>query len=82
LARGCRISNASGQEATLLMPEAALKLNGPGLKILQSCDGQRTFTEIVQELQTVFSAQALEQIESDTAAFLERLQERRAIDYE
>ena len=64
------------------MPEAALKLNGPGLKILQSCDGQRTFTEIVQELQTVFNGQAPEQIESDTAAFLERLRERRAIDYE
>jgi coenzyme PQQ biosynthesis protein PqqD len=64
------------------MPEAALKLNGPGLKILESCDGQRTFAQIVQELQTVFHAQSLEQIESDTAAFLEKLQERRAIDYE
>ena len=64
------------------MPEAALKLNGPGLKILQFCDGQRTFAEIVQQLQVEFSAQGSQQIEQDTAAFLERLQERRAVDYE
>jgi len=82
LARGCRISQQEGQASTLLMPEGAMRLNEPGLKILQQCDGEHTFAEIVSALQSDFSASAPERISEDTAAFLERLQERRAVDYE
>jgi len=82
LARGCRISEQEGQESTLLMPEGAMRLNPPGLKILRRCDGQHTFAEIVSALQEDFSASSPERIAEDTALFLERLRERRAVDYE
>ncbi len=82
LARGCRISDAPGQGATLLMPEAALRLNGPGLRIVQRCDGQHTFTQIVSELQAEFRSPESTKIEDDAAAFLDRLHQRRAVDYE
>ena len=82
LARGCRISEQAGQESTLLMPEGAMRLNPPGLKILRRCDGQHTFAEIVSALQGDFSSSAPERIAEDTAVFLERLQERRVVDYE
>ena len=82
LARGCRISEQPGQDSTLLMPEGAMRLNPPGLKILRHCDGQHTFAEIVSALQGDFAASVPERIAEDTAAFLERLQERRVVDYE
>jgi pyrroloquinoline quinone biosynthesis protein D len=81
LARGCRISEQAGQESTLLMPEGAMRLNPPGLKILRQCDGQHTFAEIVSVLQGEFAAPP-ERVAEDTAVFLEHLQERRAVDYE
>jgi coenzyme PQQ biosynthesis protein PqqD len=82
LARGCRISEQAGQESTLLMPEGAMRLNPPGLKILRQCDGQHTFAEIVSTLQGEFAAATPERVAEDTAVFLERLQERRVVDYE
>lgn len=82
LARGCRISEQAGQESTLLMPEGAMRLNPPGLKILRHCDGQHTFAEIVRTLQGEFGAATPERVAEDTAVFLERLQERRVVDYE
>ena len=82
LARGCRISEQAGQESTLLMPEGAMRLNPPGLKILRQCDGAHTFAEIVNALQAEFAAAAPECVAEDTAVFLERLRERRVVDYE
>ncbi len=82
LARGCRISQGEGQESTLLMPEGAMRLNASGLKILRLCDGQHTFAEMVSALQGEFAGSTSERIAQDAAAFLERLQERRAVDYE
>ncbi|MFZ0636753.1 MAG: pyrroloquinoline quinone biosynthesis peptide chaperone PqqD [Candidatus Acidiferrales bacterium] len=81
LAPGCRLSDAANQEATLLMPEGALRLKGPGLQIIRSCDGQHTFEEIVRALQTEFRRADPKKIEDDTAGFLEQLQTRRAVDF-
>jgi pyrroloquinoline quinone biosynthesis protein D len=82
LARGCRLSEASGHESTLLMPEGALRLNGPGLKIIQSCDGARTILEIVKELEAAFPSADASRLEEDTLHFLETLHEKRAVDFE
>lgn len=82
LARGCRISQHEGQESTLLMPEGAMRLNPSGLKILRQCDGRHTFAEIVSALQGEHTGSTSERIAEDAGAFLERLQERRAVDYE
>lgn len=82
LAPGCRLSDAPNQEATLLMPEGALKLRGPGLQILRSCDGQHTLAEIVSALQSQFQQADPKKVESDTTEFLEQLNARRAVDFE
>ena len=82
LARGCRLSEQEGQEAALLVPEGAMRLNPSGLRILQYCDGLHTFAEIVSELASHFPGTPTGHIEQDTATFLEQLQERRAVDYE
>jgi len=82
LAPGCRLSDAAGQEATLLMPEGALKLRGPGLQIIRACDGQTTLAEIVKTLQSQFRQADPKKVESDTAEFLEQLNARRAVDFE
>ncbi|MGC1583375.1 MAG: pyrroloquinoline quinone biosynthesis peptide chaperone PqqD [Candidatus Acidiferrales bacterium] len=81
LAPGCRLSDAPNQEATLLMPEGALKLKGPGLQIVRSCDGEHTFEEIIRLLQKQFGAADPKKIEDDVAGFLEHLHNRRAIDF-
>jgi coenzyme PQQ biosynthesis protein PqqD len=78
---GCRISDAPGQDATLMIPEGALRLNPTGLKILRLCDG-KTFRQILAELQRDFPAGAAGQIEQETATFLDRLHQRRVLDYE
>jgi coenzyme PQQ biosynthesis protein PqqD len=81
LAPGCRLSEMPNHEATLMMPESALRLKGPGLQILRSCDGKHTFREIVEMLQKQFGKADPQKVEEDTATFLEQLQERRAIDF-
>ena len=40
LAPGCRLNEKSQQPRMLLMPERALRLNGPSLEIVQLCDGR------------------------------------------
>jgi pyrroloquinoline quinone biosynthesis protein D len=82
LAPGCRLSDAAAAEGTLLMPERAMKLNGPGLEIVRRCDGRRTLLEIAQELQSLYPGAPLHRIQEDAALFLERLWEKRAVDFE
>ena len=86
LATGCRwgsSTKAGTAEETrmLLFPEGALKLQGTGLKILDHCDGQRTFAEIIVGLQTEFGNTDPEKIRTDICAFLEQLQKKRIVDY-
>jgi pyrroloquinoline quinone biosynthesis protein D len=80
LAPGCRISELSGQSAVLLIPEGALQLNPPGVRIVSACDGAHTFREIVQTLQQEYRADP-DRIERETADLLERLHLRRAVDF-
>ena len=79
LARGCRLAEDPEQGSVLLIPEGILRLSGPGPLILRRCDGSRTFEQIVQELGQEFSGGDAAQIQAETAAFLERLRERRII---
>lgn len=81
LAPGCRLSEAPGQNAMLLIPEGALQLNGPGLRIVSACDGERTFREIVRMLQREYGSADPLRIERETADILERLHIRRAVDF-
>jgi coenzyme PQQ biosynthesis protein PqqD len=85
LAAGCRwgAANTSGntEERVILFPEGAIKLQGTGRIILERCDGQRTFGEIITELQKEFGATDPAKIRGDIAIFLEQLQKKRIVDY-
>jgi pyrroloquinoline quinone biosynthesis protein D len=80
LAPGCRLSDSPGQEETLLLPESALVLNAPGLRILSLCDGQRTIAQVIAELESQFPAVKPGRIRAETLTFLAALSERRALD--
>ena len=82
LAPGVRLSEMPGQTATLMMPESALQLKGPGLKIIQLCDGQRTVADIVRILHKAFPQAQVERVQKDILEFLKTLHDRRAVDFE
>ncbi len=85
LAAGCRWgpSNTTGKEENrvILFPEGAIKLQGTGLQILEHCDGQKTFGEIITELQKEFGMTDPAKIRADISTFLEQLQNKRIVDY-
>lgn len=78
---GCRFSENPGSESVLLIPEGILNLAGPGRKILELCDGERTFKSIITALHSEFPSAAIERVESETASYLERLRDRQVIEY-
>jgi pyrroloquinoline quinone biosynthesis protein D len=80
LAAGCRWGG-SEENRMILFPEGAIKLQGPGRQVLEQCDGERTFGEIIAELQKQFTTADPERIRSDISQFLEQLQRKRIVDY-
>jgi coenzyme PQQ biosynthesis protein PqqD len=89
LAAGCRWGmekekeNKPGgkPERVILYPEGALRLRDTGLLVLERCDGERTFGEIIAELQNKFGDADPEKIRSDISQFLEQLRHKRIVDY-
>ena len=80
LATGCRWTG-EGENRTLVYPEGALRLQETARAILERCDGHRSFGQIVQELATAYNASDVTQIRQDASAFLERLRQKRLVDY-
>jgi pyrroloquinoline quinone biosynthesis protein D len=75
IGRGFRLQWEPAQNAhVLLYPEGMVKLNGSAGEILKRCDGQRTVTEIVQDLEKAFDAQGLS---ADVMSFMSIALERR-----
>lgn len=85
LATGCRWApgNQGGAEDSrmILFPEGAIKLQGTGRLVLERCDGQRSFGEIIAELQKEFGTTDPAKIRADISLFLEQLQKKRIVDY-
>jgi len=81
LAPGCRMGE-NGNQRVLLMPERALRLNGPSLEIVTRCDGKHTVTEIVAELQKLYSKAGPQKVEQDLLGYLQLLHDQRALDFE
>lgn len=81
LAPGCRLGE-NNQQRVLLMPERALRLHGPSLEIVERCDGKHTVQHIVAQLQKLYSKAEPKKVEEDILAYLARLHEQRAIDFE
>jgi pyrroloquinoline quinone biosynthesis protein D len=80
LAAGCRWGGTEA-DRVILFPEGAIKLQGTGRQILERCDGQRTFAEIITGLQKEFGATDPGKIRADISGFLEQLQRKRIVDY-
>jgi pyrroloquinoline quinone biosynthesis protein D len=80
LAPGCRLSE-NNQQRVLLMPERALRLNGPSLEIVERCDGKHTVQQIISELQQIYSKAEPKKVETDILDYLARLHDQRALDF-
>jgi pyrroloquinoline quinone biosynthesis protein D len=80
LAAGCRWGGTE-QDRVILFPEGAIKLQGTGRQVLERCNGERTFGEIIEELQKQFADAAPGKIRSDISQFLEQLRHKRIVDY-
>ena len=80
LAAGCRWGG-SEDDRVILFPEGAIKLQGTGRHVLERCDGQRTFGEIITELQQQFEGANPKKIRDDISQFLEQLRHKRIVDY-
>jgi pyrroloquinoline quinone biosynthesis protein D len=70
------------QPRVLLMPERALRLNGPSLEIVERCDGQHTIQQIIADLQKLYSKADPGKVERDILGYLSLLGEERAMDFE
>jgi pyrroloquinoline quinone biosynthesis protein D len=84
LAAGCRWGaepKPGTEERVVLFPEGAIKLQGTGRQVLERCDGQRTFGEIIKGLQAQFANADPAKIRLDISQFLEQLRHRRIVDY-
>jgi pyrroloquinoline quinone biosynthesis protein D len=80
LAAGCRWAG-KGENQMVVFPEGALRLQGTARAVLERCDGDRTFEQIVQELEAAYGASDPVKIRQDAVAFLERLQQKRLVDF-
>jgi pyrroloquinoline quinone biosynthesis protein D len=82
LAPGCRLNEKNQQPRTLLMPERALRLNGPSLEIVERCDGKHTVQQIISDLQKIYSKAEPQKVEQDILGYLALLQKERALDFD
>ncbi|HEV2102149.1 MAG TPA: pyrroloquinoline quinone biosynthesis peptide chaperone PqqD [Candidatus Acidoferrum sp.] len=81
LAPGVRLNEKSQLPRTLLMPERALRLNGPSLEIVQLCDGNHTVQQIAEKLHALYSKAEPQRITDDLLGYLALLHDQRAIDF-
>ncbi|HEX4170696.1 MAG TPA: PqqD family peptide modification chaperone [Bryobacteraceae bacterium] len=75
---GCRLSPTGD---VLLIPEGGLRLQGPALRIVQSCDGTKTVSEIVTALLDQFPGADQVKVFEETSSFLMKLADRGAIEF-
>ena len=81
LAPGCRLSTVEGQGDMLLIPEGALRLKGPARAIVELCNGERAFREIVEILKQRYPPEDAERIEPEVVALFTRLHDRGVLEY-
>jgi pyrroloquinoline quinone biosynthesis protein D len=80
LSAGCRWAG-EGENRMVVFPEGAVRLRDTARAVLERCDGNRTFEQIVQELEVAYGPCDPAKIRQDAAAFLERLQQKRLVDF-
>ena len=79
---GCRVRKDERGDCILLLPEGILRLKGTAAEIIRLCDGEHTFADILQAMQAQYPSSDAKQIEQETESFLNRLLERRAVDFQ
>jgi len=79
-AEGCRWGGTT-DEPVVLFPEGAIRVEGTGRIILELCTGQFTLVEVIQKLQEQFMLAPKDKIRADVISFLEKLHDKRIIDY-
>ena len=80
LAAGCRWAG-EGENRTVVFPEGALRLQQTARAVLELCDGNRTFEQIVAELERAYDKSDPVTIRQDAARFLERLWQKRLVEF-
>jgi len=80
LAVGCKWGGTE-ESPLVLYPEGAMKVHGTSLAILALCDGQRTFVDVVEELQRQYFGADPKRIREDAAKFLEQMHDKRIVDF-
>jgi pyrroloquinoline quinone biosynthesis protein D len=80
LAAGCRWAG-EGENRTVVFPEGALRLDETARAVLELCDGSRTFGQIVRELERTYDKSDPTTIRRDAARFLERLWQKRLVEF-
>jgi pyrroloquinoline quinone biosynthesis protein D len=78
---GCRVRKVENGDV-LLLPEGILQLKGTAAEIIQLCNGERTVADILQAVKALYSSADPKQIEQEIGSFLNRLRERRAVDFQ
>ena len=79
LKKGCRLSTAA--ESLLLIPEGALRLHGPGRRILELCDGKHNLRDLIRQLQMEYPSAEESKISTEVVTFLRALQDKGAIEF-
>jgi coenzyme PQQ biosynthesis protein PqqD len=64
-----------------LIPEGALRLQGPGRRILELCDGVRSLAGVIEQLQIEFPSAEAARISEEVGSYLARLEEKGAIEF-
>ena len=79
---GCRARKDENGDTVLLLPEGVLRLKGTAAEIIQLCDGERTVADILGAMQAQYPSSDPKQIAQEIESFLNRLLERRAVDFQ
>jgi coenzyme PQQ biosynthesis protein PqqD len=79
---GCRVRKVENADSILLLPEGILRLKGTAAEIIQLCNGERTVADILRAMQALYPSVDPQQIEQEIESFLNRLLERRAVDFQ
>jgi coenzyme PQQ biosynthesis protein PqqD len=81
LAPGVRLNEKTQEPRMLLMPERALRLNGPSLEIVLRCDGKHSVQQIAEELHGLYAKAEPDRVTDDLLGYLALLHDQRAIDF-
>ena len=64
-----------------MIPEGALRLHGPGRRILELCDGNRSLAAVIEQLQIDFPRAEAARISEEVLKYLAALLEKGAVEF-